>query len=149
MKKILFIIISFFCVSLFGQEQELQKNTSADFYKESLILHIDFIKSTQPNTKILYVQESPYLKKMNQEIDGIQVMMISKEFIHTNTSKRKSLPITVINPLKIENDEAFIYVVNYSVTRKRKKYTMANVDRTKVKVFYDCEKNTTKYEVVN
>lgn len=148
MKRLLFLCIQFALSSiLFGQDDSKPENS--DFYKESLKIYVDYAKTLEPNIDTIYVRESYYLNDFTGIVSDVQIMMVNLNFITAKTSKRKTFPLIVINPMKLEEGTPIIDVVKFWVTRKRKKYHFANVYGAKVKVYFDCELETFVCEKIN
>lgn len=143
---ILFLVV---ISNSFLHGQELQSLGNVDLYKNSLRLHVEFTKSIRPSIDTMYIRSASYFGGLDSIIGGVRIIVVDEGYIYRKTSKKRMLPISVINPLKIEEGEAVVYVVDYNVTRKRRKYTMSNVDRTKVKVVYNCEEDMINFIVIN
>ncbi len=140
-------ILLLFYFSLFSQDKEISE--SIDLYKESLRSYVIEMKNFQPDWDTIYVKESFHLQNIKSgKLEGIYIKVVNESFIHHKTRRNKKLPLTVIHPLIVENGSFIVYVVHFDVTRKGKHYNMANVDRVKSKMTYDCSRLAYNIEIV-
>ncbi|MEM9848907.1 MAG: hypothetical protein AAF847_13550, partial [Bacteroidota bacterium] len=59
--------------------------------------------------------------------------------LYNKTKKHRHLLLTVISPISIEQDKKAIYVTNFDVYRKKKRYSFSGSDATKTYLAYDCQ----------
>lgn len=111
---------------LFGND-----GSAFDPYFQSLALHVEKFESTYIDT--FFLQKQNFHPSYSESISGIPVRSLTPSEIFEKTSKKQNIRLTVISPLTIEDGEMCIYVTNYIVSRKRKKYYPEASDATKVK----------------
>jgi len=139
-----FIVI---CFSIKAQTNE--DDYSHDGYYRSLVLHVEYLNELEDNVDTVYVQKNYYLQDYTGGINETYVKMVGQEFLYKKTKKRGRIDLIVINPMKFEKGVPTFFVVNFDVSRRRKKYIRKNVDRSKLQMKYDCQKSKNVISVVN
>lgn len=143
--KIKFITI---LLAMLFSLSNLYAQASNDIYLEALKLYIKKTSSFDKDLKTIYVQQSNKYVNFPDAVDGVNIIELDFKGIIKLTKKGKFLPIIIIEPLELKDNDLTILVSKYSLTRKRKKWNYASEYGTRVIIKYDCDRGKYTYKII-
>ncbi len=131
--------IAFICFTGILFAQKVQKE---DPYYKALELRTEYFKKYNIDVDTIYVTKETYLNDYTGLLNDFYIKMVDESIIYDKTRKQKSFFVQFINPINFEEGSSVIYVTEFAITRKRKKYLRINDSGTIVSFAYDCEKGS-------
>jgi len=126
---------------------KLSSQNNSSVYLEALELHIKKTKSFDKDLSTIYVQKSNHLLNFPDTVLGVKIILVGKQSILKLTKRGKILPIVIIDPIELREDDLTIVLSKYDLTRRRKKWNYASEYGTVVLLRYDCVNDKYTYEI--
>lgn len=145
MKNFICLLFCFTCFNVFGQELSV---LSEDPYKKCLELaisnNLEFIyKDT------IFVRKATYLQNLEGVVRGKYILLLDENQILSRTKDAKPIGLVVVHPIEFRKDGMFVFVTDFGVVRKRKKYSFVNNGFVEVQLVFNCERTSFDYKIVS
>jgi hypothetical protein len=123
-----------------------QKNNA---YLDFLNIHIKHSKELNgEDLDSLYLWNTPYLTKIPETIEGVKIIEANNKMLYEKTKNNKSINITLLGRIEIMNNETFVVINDYLLKTKKKKVFKSIVNKSYIKIKFDCDKQIFYYERV-
>ena len=111
----------------------------SNLYFQALSL---YLQKTPRQPKILVEENTLTTECLPKELGGTSIELISFKNIKRHLKKRKSvIDLIRIVPLRFDSGKFYINIINYKVSKKRKKYDFVNIGGMQCEFVYDCSTN--------
>lgn len=133
MKKCIYLLI------LFILSLKVYSQDNTNLYNLCILDYLLEINSKKafydPDT--IYVLQKDFIQNMEGDLDSISYKTISPDEIFNKTKKGKSILIIDIRAVTFNEDQAFISIVLFGVSRKRNHFSYINNESRKYELKHD------------
>jgi len=132
--------ISIYILILFIHSFQVHSQDNNSLYNLCILDYLLEVNSHKrfydPDT--IYVLQKDFIENMEGDLDSLSYKTISPNEIFNKTKKGKSILIIDIRAVTINQDQAFISIVLFGVSRRRNHFSYINNESRKYELKYDC-----------
>ncbi len=116
-----------------------QQSNDSTIYDHALKQYLHYLDSIGKNNSIIYIENNDMLTNIPENVQTLNQHSIQK------LAKRESFELYKITPMRIANQEAYIAIIRFYVSKKRN-LVYTNRGGAKAIYKYDCTKSKFYYK---
>jgi len=97
----------------------------------------------------IFVRKATYLQNFEGVVRGKYILLLDENQILTRTKGSKPIGLVVIHPIEFKKDGMYVFVTDFGVVRKRKKYSFVNNGFVEIELVFNCETSRFDYKIVS
>jgi len=119
----------------------------AELYSQCIVQHRQALEKNTTITGPVYVEETELTKQLPMSTWSEKIKLIDRQKMSKLTAKGAVLHVMGINQLEVGNQDLTLDIVDFSVTRKGRKYFFINHGGSTFILIFNCEKSA--FEISN